>query len=191
VRLRVIGDLARFDPDLQALIDASEQRRRPTAACPDDCRQLWRSLGHPAGVNRMLQRTRKAGDWEEADLAPHLAMSYAPEPDLFIRTGGEQRISNFLLWQLAYSEFYFTEVLWPEFDALPLTRRWLSYQQRERRFGRTSEQLPACLNCIGAATGSRSMLRTRVITAVVLFAAFLLCAVLSAAARLAASSSPR
>jgi undecaprenyl diphosphate synthase len=68
-------------------------------------------------------------------------MPYAPEPDLFIRTGGEQRISNFLLWQLAYSELYFTATLWPDFDAKALDLAIASYQQRERRFGRTSEQL--------------------------------------------------
>jgi undecaprenyl diphosphate synthase len=68
-------------------------------------------------------------------------MSYAPEPDLFIRTGGEQRISNFLLWQLAYSEFYFTETLWPDFGAKALEEAFVSYRCRERRFGRTSEQL--------------------------------------------------
>ena len=68
-------------------------------------------------------------------------MAYAPEPDLFIRTGGEQRISNFLLWQLAYTELYFTDVLWPDFDAQALGTAIASYQQRERRFGRTSEQL--------------------------------------------------
>ena len=60
---------------------------------------------------------------------------------MFIRTGGEERISNFLLWQLAYSEFYFTDVLWPDFNAAELDKAFLSYRQRERRFGRTSEQL--------------------------------------------------
>jgi undecaprenyl diphosphate synthase len=70
-------------------------------------------------------------------------MSYAPEPDLFIRTGGEQRISNFLLWQLAYSELYFTDTLWPDFDAAALDAAIASYRSRERRFGRTSEQLGA------------------------------------------------
>jgi undecaprenyl diphosphate synthase len=74
-------------------------------------------------------------------LAPYLAMSYAPEPDLFIRTGGEQRVSNFLLWQLAYTELYFTERLWPDFDAAALDEAIASYRMRERRFGRTSEQL--------------------------------------------------
>jgi len=70
-------------------------------------------------------------------------MSFAPEPDLFIRTGGEKRISNFLLWQLAYTELYFTDVLWPDFDDEALGKAIGSYQARERRFGRTSEQLKA------------------------------------------------
>src|SRR5258708_9151602 len=68
-------------------------------------------------------------------------MNYAPEPDRFIRTGGEQRISNFLLWQLAYAEFYFTDELWPAFNGQSLSRAIDSYRSRERRFGRTSEQL--------------------------------------------------
>jgi undecaprenyl diphosphate synthase len=68
-------------------------------------------------------------------------MSYAPEPDLFIRTGGEQRVSNFLLWQLAYAEFYFTDALWPDFGRTALLEAFASYRRRERRFGRTSEQL--------------------------------------------------
>ena len=76
-------------------------------------------------------------------LEPFLAMAYAPEPDLFIRTGGEQRISNFLLWQLAYSELYFTDMLWPAFDAIALNKAIEWYRQRERRFGRTSEQVQA------------------------------------------------
>ena len=70
-------------------------------------------------------------------------MAYAPEPDLFIRTGGEQRISNFLVWQFAYTELYFTDHLWPDFDDQELDAAIGSYQKRERRFGRTSEQLQA------------------------------------------------
>jgi undecaprenyl diphosphate synthase len=93
-------------------------------------------------VNRMLQeRPELASGFSEGDLTPYFSMSYAPEPDLFIRTGGEQRISNFLLWQLAYTELYFTDTLWPDFDAAALDRAIHSYQERERRFGRTSEQL--------------------------------------------------
>jgi undecaprenyl diphosphate synthase len=95
-------------------------------------------------VQRMLaQRPELARGFSEEDLAAHLAMNYAPEPDLFIRTGGEQRISNFLLWQLAYAELYFTETLWPDFDAKALDAAIASYQERERRFGRTSEQVQA------------------------------------------------
>jgi undecaprenyl diphosphate synthase len=76
-------------------------------------------------------------------LTPLLAMHYAPEPDLFIRTGGEQRISNFLLWHLAYTELYFTPKLWPDFDKQALDEAIEWYVARERRFGRTSEQLDA------------------------------------------------
>jgi undecaprenyl diphosphate synthase len=79
--------------------------------------------------------------FSEEDLAAHLALNFGPEPDLFIRTGGEQRISNFMLWQLAYTELYFTDTLWPEFDTAALDAAIGSYRRRERRFGRTSEQL--------------------------------------------------
>jgi undecaprenyl diphosphate synthase len=80
---------------------------------------------------------------DEAALVQHLSMADMPEPDLFIRTGGEQRISNFLLWQLAYTELYFTETLWPDFDAAALDAAIVSFRTRERRFGRTSEQVRA------------------------------------------------
>jgi undecaprenyl diphosphate synthase len=73
-------------------------------------------------------------------------MAYAPEPDLFIRTGGEQRVSNFLLWQLAYTELFFTERLWPDFDADALDEAFDWYRRRERRFGRTSEQVEDAKN---------------------------------------------
>ncbi|MEW6727974.1 MAG: undecaprenyl diphosphate synthase family protein, partial [Pseudomonadota bacterium] len=78
---------------------------------------------------------------DEVALARHLALGDLPEPDLLIRTGGEQRISNFLLWQLAYAELYFTPVLWPDFDAEALDRALAWYAGRERRFGQTSAQL--------------------------------------------------
>jgi undecaprenyl diphosphate synthase len=83
----------------------------------------------------------KPEDISEDLLQPYLSMAYAPEPDLFIRTGGEQRISNFLLWQLAYTELYFTDVLWPDFDEAQLHKAIEWFSQRERRFGRTSAQL--------------------------------------------------
>jgi undecaprenyl diphosphate synthase len=95
-------------------------------------------------VARLLKvAPEKVAGFEPDDLAPFLSMAYAPEPDLFIRTGGEQRISNFLLWQLAYTELYFTDTLWPDFDRAALVGAIASYQGRERRFGRTSEQVGA------------------------------------------------
>ena len=87
-----------------------------------------------------------ATSFTESDLRSYFALGHTPEPDLFIRTGGEQRISNFLLWQLAYTELFFTDILWPDFDAAALDVAIASYQQRERRYGRTSEQLPETEN---------------------------------------------
>jgi undecaprenyl diphosphate synthase len=92
-------------------------------------------------VGKMVAANPGRADFTEEELAPYLAMAYAPEPDLFIRTGGEERISNFLLWQLAYTELYFTDTYWPDFDGAALDAAIDSYRQRERRFGRTSEQI--------------------------------------------------
>jgi undecaprenyl diphosphate synthase len=143
VRLRVIGDLGAFEPRLLALIREGEaltaNNIRLTLTIAANYGGRWDIL---QAMNQLsLAHPEKAGHYSEADLAPHLAMAYAPEPDLFIRTGGEQRISNFLLWQLAYSEFYFTDTLWPDFNEAALDMAIASYQQRERRFGRTSEQI--------------------------------------------------
>jgi undecaprenyl diphosphate synthase len=145
VRLRVVGDLSRFDPALQSLIRESELstagNARLTLTVAANYGGRWDIL---QAMNQLaLAEPEKLGQWCEDDLAPYLTMSYAPEPDLFIRTGGEERVSNFLLWQLAYAEFYFTETLWPEFDATAFDAAITSYQKRERRFGRTSEQLIA------------------------------------------------
>ncbi len=143
VRLRVIGDLSRFDPRLQELIRQAEakteQNDKLNLTIAANYGGRWDIM---QAVNQMLAaQPEKRDAWVEADLEPWLAINFAPEPDLFIRTGGEQRISNFLLWQLAYSEFYFTPTLWPDFDTAEFDRAIASYQQRERRFGRTSEQL--------------------------------------------------
>jgi undecaprenyl diphosphate synthase len=143
VRLRVIGDLSRFDPHLQDLIRRAEEK---TA---DNDRLVLTIAANYGGrwdimqaANRLaLAEPDRSGSWSEANLEPYLAMSYAPEPDLFIRTGGEERISNFLLWQLAYTELYFTPTLWPDFDTAEFDKAIASFQKRERRFGRTSEQL--------------------------------------------------
>lgn len=145
VRFKVIGDLGRFEPKLVRLVREAEAltaaNRRLTLTIAANYGGRWDML---QAANRMLrEHPRLAAGFSERDLAPYLALHYAPEPDLFIRTGGEQRISNFVLWQLAYTELYFTDTLWPDFDAAALDRAIISYQQRERRFGRTSEQLPA------------------------------------------------
>ena len=113
VRLKVVGDLDRFDANLHSLIRDSESQTaendRLTLTIAANYGGRWDIL---QAANRMAaERADKQGQWSEEDLAPYLALSYAPEPDLFIRTGGEERISNFLLWQLAYSEFYFTDTL--------------------------------------------------------------------------------
>jgi undecaprenyl diphosphate synthase len=143
IRLRVIGDRSRFDQNLLRLIqDAEEktkQNQKLTLNIAANYGGRWDIL---QAMNRMLrEHPGRSADYSESDLAPYLSMHDAPEPDLFIRTGGEQRVSNFLLWQLAYTELYFTETLWPDFDAAALDAAIVSYQQRERRFGRTSEQL--------------------------------------------------
>lgn len=143
IRFRVIGDTSRFDPALVELIRESESltenntRLELTIAANYGGR--WDIL---QAMDKMIRANPgRDGGFSEDELAAHLSMSYAPEPDLFIRTGGEQRISNFLLWQLAYSELYFTDTLWPDFDAAALDKAIASYRRRERRFGRTSEQL--------------------------------------------------
>lgn len=143
VRLRVVGDLSRFDPHLQELIRQAEAR---TAANDRLVLTIAANYGGRwdimQAVNRLAtENPASAGNWSEADLEPYLVMNYAPEPDLFIRTGGEERISNFLLWQLAYTELHFTPVLWPDFDTAEFDKAIASFQKRERRFGRTSEQL--------------------------------------------------
>jgi undecaprenyl diphosphate synthase len=143
VRLKVIGDLSRFEPRLRQLIDDAQTRTagntRLTLTVAANYGGRWDIM---QATQRMLAlRPELAAGFSEGDLAQHLAMSYAPEPDLFIRTGGEQRLSNFLLWQLAYAELYFTETLWPDFNAAALDAAIASYHSRERRFGRTSEQV--------------------------------------------------
>jgi undecaprenyl diphosphate synthase len=143
VRLRVVGDLSAFEPRLQELIRQAEANTagntRLDLTIAANYGGRWDIM---QAMNRMLaSQPDKREAWSECDLEPHLAMNFAPEPDLFIRTGGEERISNFLLWQLAYTELYFTPTLWPDFDTEEFGKAITSFQQRERRFGRTSEQL--------------------------------------------------
>ena len=144
IRLKMIGDLSRFGSAITDMVEFSEEKTK-------DCNRLTLTIAANYGGRwDILQATQKAlaqnpqidpQAISEEWLIPHLSMAYAPEPDLFIRTGGEQRVSNFLLWQLAYTELYFTDILWPDFDAVELQKAFLWYARRERRFGQTSAQL--------------------------------------------------
>ncbi|MDQ1314834.1 MAG: undecaprenyl diphosphate synthase [Pseudomonadota bacterium] len=142
IRFRVIGELSGFSGRIQTLIRDAESLTR------DNTRLVFTVAANYGGRWDIVQAVKKlmaegvaAEEVSESMLAQHLSMAEMPVPDLFIRTGGEQRISNFLLWQLAYTELYFTDALWPDFDAAALDQAIASYRTRERRFGRTSEQL--------------------------------------------------
>ena len=141
IRFKVVGDLSPFDPRIREHASRGEAltaaNTRLTLTIAANYGGRWDIL---QAANRCREEDPEATITEER-LARHLSMSYAPEPDLFIRTGGEERVSNFLLWQLAYTELYFTEALWPDFGAKALDEAIASYRRRERRFGRTSEQL--------------------------------------------------
>jgi undecaprenyl diphosphate synthase len=141
IRFRVVGDLAPFDPRIREQIYRGESltqaNTRLTLTVAANYGGRWDIL---QAAERCRLEDAHAPITEER-LAGFLAMSHAPEPDLFIRTGGEKRVSNFLLWQLAYTELYFTDALWPDFGAKALDEAIASYRRRERRFGRTSEQL--------------------------------------------------
>ena len=148
IRFKVVGDLSVFDRRIRELVAAGEAQ---TAAHTRLTLTIAANYGGRWDVAQAARRyfaihpnaARDGSELRPEELEPFLAMAYAPEPDLFIRTGGEQRISNFLLWQLAYTELYFTDMLWPDFDAIALNAAIDWYGRRERRFGRTSEQVQA------------------------------------------------
>ncbi|KRT54457.1 isoprenyl transferase [endosymbiont of Ridgeia piscesae] len=146
VRLRVIGDRTAFPEKLQQRIHEVEAL---TAANSGLILQVAANYGGRWDIIRAARRLAwqaAAGEIDvdaidEQALAAQLAFPDLPDPDLFIRTGGECRVSNFLLWQAAYSELYFTDLLWPEFDAAALDAAIADYSRRQRRFGRTGEQV--------------------------------------------------
>ena len=143
IRLKIVGDRTHFSVDLVKMIETAEARTAGntgvTLSIAADYGGRWDVL---QATHRLLaERPELATSFTEADMAPYFAMAYAPEPDLFIRTGGERRISNFLLWHLAYTELYFTDMLWPDFDQTAVEAAIEWYRSRERRFGRISEQL--------------------------------------------------
>ncbi len=143
IRLRIIGDRSRFDENLNRHIEEAEKLTANNSGLTLTVAANYGGRWDIMQAMHALSQAHpeRASAFGEEELTPYLSMNYAPEPDLFIRTGGEQRISNFLLWQLAYTELYFTDILWPSFDRAALEAAIQSYQKRERRFGRTSEQL--------------------------------------------------
>lgn len=153
VRLRVIGDLQPFSARLRTLIASAEAKTadndRMTLTIAANYGGRWDI--QQAFRRWLLERQARESDMtaispDDIDLKPYLSMAYAPDPDLIIRTGGEQRVSNFLLWQSAYAELYFAEALWPAFDAAEMARALDWYAQRERRFGQTGQQVQALAN---------------------------------------------
>jgi undecaprenyl diphosphate synthase len=146
IRVRFIGDLATLKPHLVESIAAAEAR---TAANSQMTLYIAIAYGGRWDIMRAVRRiaTRvSAGEIaadaiDEAALAGELALAGSPDPDLFIRTGGEHRISNFVLWNLAYTELYFCDCLWPDFDDAELERAFRHFASRQRRFGLTGDQV--------------------------------------------------
>ena len=146
VRLIAIGDLSRLRPDayetLQACIETTAGNTGTTLVLALSYSSRWEITEAVRQIAQQVSEGQlRAEEITEELVSAHLTTKGIPDPDLLIRTGGEQRISNFLLWQLSYAEFYFTEVFWPEFREEELYEAILYYQRRERRFGKTSEQL--------------------------------------------------
>jgi len=146
IRLRVIGDRSAFSAKLQKRIAETE------AITADNDGLMLQVAANYGGRWDLVQAARslaeqvRAGRLDPADideqrLAAALSFASLPDPDLFIRTGGERRISNFLLWQCAYTELYFTDVLWPDFDQAALRQAFADFAGRQRRFGRTGDQI--------------------------------------------------
>jgi undecaprenyl diphosphate synthase len=143
--MKFIGDLNAFPTELvakirqvEALTDHGTALKIRIAA---NYGGKWDIVQAAVKLSTALQQGQFADDVSEADLASYLDTAGIPDPDLFIRTGGEQRISNFLLWQIAYAELYFTDILWPDFDKAALMQAVESFSQRSRRFGKTGEQV--------------------------------------------------
>ena len=180
IRLKVVGDLTSFEPRLVSLVHEAEAltaaNTRLTLTIAANYGGRWDIM---QAVNRLLQeRPRRSGGFNEAHLAPYLALAFAPEPDLLIRTGGEQRVSNFCLWQLAYTELYFTEYpvarlrrggFRPGAGVLPRARAPLRPHQRAAGAAR-----PACAGWAARRTGLSGGIRARMLWQRILTVAVLL-----------------
>ena len=146
LRIRFIGDRTQFQQQLQDSIGQTEQKTADNRGMTLHIATNYG--GHWDIVNAARQLAQRVLDGEMSvdqinaeALASRLATGDVPDPDLFIRTGGEQRISNFLLWQLAYTEFYFCDCLWPDFDEREMQHALDEYHRRQRRYGKTGEQV--------------------------------------------------
>lgn len=160
VRFRVIGDMSRLPDDVQVKLRETEER-----TARNDAMTMVVALSYSSrweitnAVREIVQEVHdiqelpgntlkrlttgglRASDITEEIVARHLQTAFMPDPDLLIRTGGELRVSNYLLWQIAYSELYFTDTYWPDFDEEGLRKAIVSYQSRQRRFGKTEKQV--------------------------------------------------
>ena len=146
VRFRVIGDMARIPDVVRERLDACMRRTAGNDAMTMVIALSYSSRWELVEAMRKMgvevkNGTLCPGQITEETIQKHLATSFMPDPDLLIRTGGEFRISNYLLWQCAYTEFYFCDTYWPDFHAEEFKKAIAEYQSRERRFGKTSEQV--------------------------------------------------
>ena len=152
VRIRIVGDRSHVS---DKLIQAWEQAESSTRHNQRITLSIAFNYGGRWDIVQACRRAMEAGvkpdELDEAGLSRFMAMSYAPDPDLFIRTGGEVRISNFLLWQVAYSELFFTDCLWPEFDEVEVDRALAEFARRDRRFGKLKDEPAAAGTALGSA----------------------------------------
>lgn len=151
VCLKIVGDISAFDNKIQEQIKKSEELTKNNKTLVLNIAANYGGKWDITEAVKLLAEKVESGsikpDEITSDLiSQNLSMSYLPEPDLFIRTGGEQRISNFLIWQLAYSELYFTDTLWPDFDSDAFDLALNSFAGRQRRFGHTGEQIEKMKN---------------------------------------------
>ena len=146
VRFRVIGDLKRLPEEVRQKLHETEEHTAANTAMTMVIALSYSSRWEITEATRQIANEVKAGTLNPADInedtiAQHMATAFMPDPDLIIRTGGEERISNYLLWQIAYSELYFCDTFWPDFSEEELQRAIANYQQRQRRFGKTGAQI--------------------------------------------------
>lgn len=145
VRFRVIGDVKRLPSEVRQKLRETEEHTAKnstmTMVVALSYSSRWEITNAVKEIAQETLRMKELPEISEATISKHLQTSFMPDPDLLIRTGGELRISNYLLWQIAYSELYFTETYWPDFNENDLHNAIISYQSRQRRFGKTEKQV--------------------------------------------------